>query len=158
MSDRIVLLDHGRVVQEGPPEIIYERPKTRFVADFMGFENIFEGELERFEEGTAVIRLSGSNLHGLWCGDSSPKIGGRVFGAVRAQMVHLGICPSDPKSSLNSVSCKVSTRVYKGKYADLILESPLGQITARIWDLHREFLRPENVWWRKKDCVIGPIG
>jgi len=41
MSDRIVVLNQGRLEQVGRPEEIYERPSTRFVADFMGMENIF---------------------------------------------------------------------------------------------------------------------
>src|SRR5262249_40530591 len=41
LSDRIVVLNQGHLEQVGCPEEIYERPSTRFVADFMGMENIF---------------------------------------------------------------------------------------------------------------------
>ncbi|MEM6942659.1 MAG: ABC transporter ATP-binding protein [Pseudomonadota bacterium] len=43
MSDRIVIMNHGRIEQEGAPGELYERPETRFVADFLGKSNFLEG-------------------------------------------------------------------------------------------------------------------
>src|SRR5437870_4295729 len=45
MASRIAVMRSGRLVQTGPPEAIYERPNSRFVADFVGAVNLFEGEL-----------------------------------------------------------------------------------------------------------------
>src|SRR5439155_5481082 len=45
MASRIAVMDHGRLVQTGPPAEIYERPNSRFVADFVGAVNLFEGEV-----------------------------------------------------------------------------------------------------------------
>jgi putrescine transport system ATP-binding protein len=45
MASRIAVMDRGRLVQTGPPADIYERPNSRFVADFVGAANLFEGEL-----------------------------------------------------------------------------------------------------------------
>ncbi|MFL5334564.1 MAG: ABC transporter ATP-binding protein, partial [Geminicoccaceae bacterium] len=39
LSDQVAILNHGRLVQVGPPEVLYERPRTRFVADFLGKSN-----------------------------------------------------------------------------------------------------------------------
>ena len=47
MSDRIAVMNQGRVEQVGAPTEIYERPRTRFVADFIGEINVFDGRLER---------------------------------------------------------------------------------------------------------------
>src|SRR5713101_3436022 len=44
MSDRIAVMNHGRVEQVGAPTEIYERPRTRFVADFIGEINLFDGQ------------------------------------------------------------------------------------------------------------------
>ena len=41
MADRIAVMNHGRVEQVGGPEELYERPRTRFVADFLGVANLF---------------------------------------------------------------------------------------------------------------------
>jgi putrescine transport system ATP-binding protein len=45
MASRIAVMSRGRLVQTGPPAEIYERPNSRFVADFVGAVNLFEGEL-----------------------------------------------------------------------------------------------------------------
>ena len=44
MADRVAVFNNGRIVQVGPPEEIYERPRTRFVADFVGGSNLVEPE------------------------------------------------------------------------------------------------------------------
>ncbi|MDQ7248755.1 ABC transporter ATP-binding protein [Dongia sedimenti] len=55
MADRIALLDHGKVAQLGRPRDLYERPESRFVADFVGQMNFFEGH--RRGSGFAVAGL-----------------------------------------------------------------------------------------------------
>jgi spermidine/putrescine transport system ATP-binding protein len=57
MSDRIAVMNHGRVEQLGTPEELYERPATRFVADFIGTTNLLHGTVERVEGREATVRL-----------------------------------------------------------------------------------------------------
>jgi putrescine transport system ATP-binding protein len=60
VADRIAVMDHGRLVQVGAPAEIYERPNSRWVADFVGDINLFEGRVgdDRINvEGTAAGRL-----------------------------------------------------------------------------------------------------
>ena len=45
MSDEVVVMDHGRVIQVGTPAEVYERPRTRFIAEFLGTANLFEGQV-----------------------------------------------------------------------------------------------------------------
>ncbi|MCG8548215.1 MAG: ABC transporter ATP-binding protein [Alphaproteobacteria bacterium] len=45
MSDEVVVMDHGRVIQVGTPTEVYERPRTRFIAEFLGTANLFEGQV-----------------------------------------------------------------------------------------------------------------
>ena len=47
MADRIAVMNHGRIEQVGGPEELYERPRTRFVADFLGVANLFRGDGDR---------------------------------------------------------------------------------------------------------------
>ncbi|MFL5778724.1 MAG: ABC transporter ATP-binding protein [Chloroflexota bacterium] len=58
MSDRIAVMRGGRVEQLGTPEELYERPRTRFVADFIGTSNLLTGSIESIDAGRAVVRLS----------------------------------------------------------------------------------------------------
>jgi len=53
MSDRIVVMNQGRIAQVGSPQEVYERPASRFVADFMGATNFLRGEV--LEPGTPMI-------------------------------------------------------------------------------------------------------
>jgi spermidine/putrescine transport system ATP-binding protein len=57
MSDRIAVMNEGKVLQIGPPEEIYERPGTRFVADFIGETNFLEGTVEEIEGDEIVVSL-----------------------------------------------------------------------------------------------------
>ena len=58
MSDRIAVMRAGRVEQLGTPEELYERPQTRFVADFIGTSNLLAGTVEAIHGGTALVRLA----------------------------------------------------------------------------------------------------
>jgi spermidine/putrescine transport system ATP-binding protein len=57
MSDRICIMRDGQIVQMGSPQELYDRPKSRYVADFVGKSNFFEGQVDRVEGPTA--RLTG---------------------------------------------------------------------------------------------------
>ncbi|HYI46660.1 MAG TPA: ABC transporter ATP-binding protein [Actinomycetota bacterium] len=58
LSDRIAVMNNGRILQLGPPSEIYERPRTRFVADFIGQTNFFEGVIESESPELVVVRTA----------------------------------------------------------------------------------------------------
>jgi spermidine/putrescine transport system ATP-binding protein len=59
LSDRIAVMNEGRILQEGTPSEIYERPRTRFVADFIGQTNFFEGVVTDSAGDTRVTTSEG---------------------------------------------------------------------------------------------------
>jgi len=59
MSDRIAVMSGGRILQLDTPHEIYERPATRFVADFIGESNFLEGAILRHEDDQAVVSVPG---------------------------------------------------------------------------------------------------
>ena len=59
MSDRIAVMDRGRVVQVGSPAEIYEDPRTAFVAGFIGEANILDGQTEGRNDGTLTAVACG---------------------------------------------------------------------------------------------------
>ena len=61
MSDRIAVMNRGKVEQIGLPEELYERPATRFVADFMGTTNLLKGSVEAVDGTVATVRLDGGD-------------------------------------------------------------------------------------------------
>ena len=60
LSNRIAVMRAGRVEQRGTPEELYERPRTRFVADFIRTTNLLPGVVDRADDGTAIVRLTGA--------------------------------------------------------------------------------------------------
>src|SRR5690606_37877625 len=65
MADRIAVMSEGQVLQTGAPDDIYERPTSRFVADFIGETNFLEGELVSSDGGIGSVRLpDGTVLRG----------------------------------------------------------------------------------------------
>jgi spermidine/putrescine transport system ATP-binding protein len=85
LSDRIAVMNAGRILQEGTPEEIYERPRSRFVADFIGQTNFFRGEVT--ETGSMiVVREDGGTL--IRCAPAAWATPGmRVAVAVRPEKV-----------------------------------------------------------------------
>lgn len=58
MSDRIAVMHKGRYEQLGQPEELYERPRTRFVAGFLGISNLLQVDPDGSADGYAVVRLA----------------------------------------------------------------------------------------------------
>ena len=89
MSDRIAVMDQGKILQIGTPEEIYERPETRFVADFVGHANVFDGNVKaNIGDGEYIVTCSSidfrcSYLHKL-------NIGQPVSIAIRYEDIRLG--------------------------------------------------------------------
>src|SRR4051794_19815129 len=74
MSDRIAVMNGGHVEQLGTPEELYERPRTRFVADFIGTTNLLRGTVDGSDSGCAVVRLeSGERCRVAGLGDASGR-------------------------------------------------------------------------------------
>jgi len=85
VADRIAVMDRGRLIQVAPPAEIYERPNSRWVADFIGSVNLFEGRVGSDEgtiEGTALGRLRAA-------GKINVEPGATVWVAVRPEKVRL---------------------------------------------------------------------
>jgi spermidine/putrescine transport system ATP-binding protein len=62
MSDRLVVMNAGRIEQLGSPREVYEHPRTRFVAGFIGTSNLISGTVERIEGTTAVLATGPDEL------------------------------------------------------------------------------------------------
>src|SRR5258706_2664036 len=58
MSDRICLMNHGRIDQLGTPSDLYFRPRSMFVADFLGESNLLEGTVERADGAEVDVKLA----------------------------------------------------------------------------------------------------
>lgn len=107
MSDRIGILRNGRLVQEGPPEEIYDCPKSEFAATFLGDANILHGEATengiRLSDGTVITARAGA----------TPVVGSKVICAVRPERIRIGVSSLDSNTE-NQLEGRVSKRVFAG--------------------------------------------
>jgi spermidine/putrescine transport system ATP-binding protein len=87
LSDRIAVMNGGRLLQEGTPMEIYERPRTRFVADFIGETNFFAGVVEDSDGRTTVRMSTGAVLR--CAGSDFARRGMNVVVSVRPETVSL---------------------------------------------------------------------
>ncbi len=158
MSDRIILLRRGNIVQEGPPSDLFDRPANRFVADFMGVENLFQGTLEAVSSGRASVRVGDISVSGVWSGGDAPPAGAQVCVAVRAERVRLGdFAGGEQESRVNSLPCRSGVTIYKGKYVDRTLDTAIGPIKARIWDRDVDLADLAALWWREDECAVTRV-
>jgi spermidine/putrescine transport system ATP-binding protein len=87
MSDRIAVMNRGKVEQLGTPEALYERPATRFVADFIGTTNLLRGEVVSTEADCAIVRLESGETCPV--GRSGRTVGDAVDISLRPEAIAL---------------------------------------------------------------------
>ncbi len=75
MSDRIAVMDRGRVLQVGTPRDIYDHPRNRFVANFIGDTNFLSGRIVKAESGRATVKLVSGATITAHLGDRSGRSG-----------------------------------------------------------------------------------
>jgi putrescine transport system ATP-binding protein len=89
LASRIAVMDRGQVVQVGTPAEIYEFPRTRFVADFVGTTNFFEGTVCGCEPGLVRVQCAEAGGELLVDDAGSFEVGQRVWVALRPEKVRL---------------------------------------------------------------------
>jgi putrescine transport system ATP-binding protein len=89
MSTRIAVMDHGRIVQVGEPSEIYEFPANRFVADFIGSVNLFDGRLKEDFTDHSVIECPEAGADLVAARSVGHAEGHSVSIAVRPEKIHL---------------------------------------------------------------------
>lgn len=110
LADRIVVMKSGAIEQIGTPEEIYNAPVSSFVADFVGFENIFRLEAGLLKTDNGSITLSGQ----------VPSTAGLAW---RPRMVTLGSGPFE---------ATVRGTSFAGNSREYLLDTPLGPIKAEV--------------------------
>lgn len=114
MSDRVFVMNGGRVEQVGSPETIYHQPATSFVADFIGAANILEAEVQS-QSGDRQWQIE-TPIGCLTVDASDPPSANRLRVCWRPEH---GI---EGGASVNALSAKVHHRSFQGNFTDLTLD------------------------------------
>ncbi len=116
MSDRIVVMNAGKIEQAGTPYEIYEKPQTRFVADFIGETNIIGGNVTEIKENYAVLEFGSQEVY---VPNNNYQTGEKMFISVRPEKIHLHTVQQEGKISLKG---RVKEKVYIGSLVKWIID------------------------------------
>ena len=164
LGQRLGVMDRGRIVQVGTPSDIYESPATRFVADFIGSVNMFEGRV-------SDARAEGLHLE---CGELgctlradravSCERGATVWAAIRPEKINISRQPppaAESGAAENSVRGTVREIAYMGDMSIYLVQLASGRMlrvtlpnTTRGGE--RPIARGESVWlsWHGSSPVV----
>jgi spermidine/putrescine transport system ATP-binding protein len=123
MSDRIAVMNRGRVEQIGAPREIYERPNSAFVADFIGSLNTIEVRVDEVVGGFAVMRLDDGDR--IVVPTPGAKAGDTFRAAVRPERIHVNATAADGGSQLHGT---IGELVYLGMYTQVGVDTPAGRV------------------------------
>ncbi|MGR4843754.1 ABC transporter ATP-binding protein [Rhizobium sp. LARHSG275] len=112
MADRIAVMSHGKVVQVATPAEIYEAPNCRFVADFIGDVNIFDGKVASSGNGTVEISVD-SGFSVRVAASETPSAGSAVGFAIRPEKMRVGRTPP-ANASVNAARGELWDIAYLG--------------------------------------------
>jgi spermidine/putrescine transport system ATP-binding protein len=133
MSNRIAVMNRGKTLQVGTPVEIYERPSSRFVADFIGETNFLPGRVAEIEGENAVVSLNGleAEIVGLRQGDFIK--GQSVLVTIRPEKIRL---TEEPVLNHNCLQARVVNTAYIGSDTRVIVDVGPG-IQLNIWEQNK---------------------
>ncbi len=127
ISDRVAVLQGGRIVQIGAAEELFERPRTRFVAEFIGKTNLIDGVAEgpnRVARGRLRLRVASADL----------EPGAPVVISIRPHLIEIGPAEPAPAAGIdaNVLTGTVQRSSYLGDAVDYQVEIDEGGIVLRV--------------------------
>jgi len=156
MSSRIAIIREGRLVQVGSPHELYERPATRFVADFLGRSNFIRGMVSKVYDSGFTYRV-GQESFQQSATTGGVRAGEEVLIAIRPEKISLTEAPLD--SAANRVAGQIRNWNYFGdKFQSTIRTATLGDLTAvtPTWRCSVEPVDSRPVWlnWDDDASVV----
>jgi ABC-type Fe3+/spermidine/putrescine transport system ATPase subunit len=130
LADRVLVLQDGKIVQEGAPKDVFVAPKTAFVAEFVGFDNFFNATVTEGSDSLATVEIGNGNR--LSAATTGPvKAGQHVTAAIRSRLVRVhpydgGIVPE------NSFVGTVSSKAHLGDDVEIVITDGAVDLVARV--------------------------
>lgn len=160
LSDRIAVMNMGRIEQIGSPSEIYEHPQTAFVADFIGDTNLFQGQVESSQEPLLqVITRQGLKF---WVKPSASWVespSNEVVVSVRPEKIQVG----HPNSlgPVNTCDGILKTVMYLGTHVHYVVALENGN-SVTVMQPNRSIDLPEldspvQIYWTAEDCLALPV-
>jgi len=157
MSDRIAVMNDGIIDQIGTPDKIYNKPKTAFVASFIGEMNFLEGKLIRKKDDTLVVKIADFEVI---CerGENDFLEGEDMLVCVRPERISIN---SHIKSG-NEIIAKLKRAIFRGsKFEITVTFNNNIELVSTVEDKgwNKSFNLGENLklGWEKEDTIVFPM-
>lgn len=160
LSDRIAVMNQGRIEQIDSPEQIYRQPKTPFVADFIGDTNLFHGKIEGFYSANLWIITDRGLKMKAQPSDSAAKLtSGTVMVSVRPEDIQLSLHPG--KDEVNSFEGRLRNVMYLGTHMHFLVELTSGDLLTVMQPNTSGYIpgkdTPIYVSWSADNCLALPL-
>jgi len=151
-SDRIAVMNQGRIEQVDDPHTLYTKPRTRFVAGFIGRTNFIEGAANGSEIVFDRFSVAKTAL------ENGAALTGKVTFSVRPQSMRLSRAPSGGAGKGPQVEVKVIERAYLGEYWDYVVTPAHGSTRLRVTAPPLEVYGVgESAWLELDPSQMAPI-
>jgi spermidine/putrescine transport system ATP-binding protein len=138
MSDRVAVMSSGRVEQVDRSAEVFERPRTEFVAEFMGAANFFNAAVEGVAGGELALSIAGGGRFRVRAPEGFGSAGGRVRFVVRPEKLDLRAHDLSPRG-IPSVRVTVEDRVYQGASTMWVVVADSGERLVVLEQNERPF-------------------
>jgi len=157
MSDRVAIMNRGRIVQVGTPSELYEQPASVFAADFLGKSNFLTAQVAAVEVDRLIVDIAGQRL----CHRGptpSVKPGASITFALRPEKIEVSRNAAQPANG-NGLPGRIKGMTYFGPVLELHVDAgPAGELTVHVpaWRHELQYRAGEPVWltWPEDAAVI----
>ena len=147
ISDKVIVMNNAVIAQEGSPKDLYNNPKNKFVANFIGDANVVSVEIESKEGNSYKLRLAEMQINIT----SEHILSGKVYVALRPEKINI-----QNNKSENNINAKVTNASFVGNSYQYILSTNIGKIYVISKDTINTFKINDEVFlsFNEKDVKV----
>ena len=157
MSDRIAVMDQGRVLQIGSPVEIYEQPASRFIAEFIGESNLLTGTVSAVDGADCSITVGDATVTGRLTQNNLVSPGHEVALLVRPEMIRLHALDANEQPKLMGT---VSETIYQGSVVRYRIRVATQELMVEVANrpdlLQLDTTDKVAVYWNADSGVVMP--
>lgn len=156
LSDRVAVMNKGKIEQVGTPSEIYEQPQTAFVADFIGDTNLFEGEIANVDASSVRILTNTKLSIVVARQENTPiELSQGVVVSVRPEKIQLSLYP--PNLQTNCFEGRLVNIMYLGTHINYIVQllngTRINVLQPNTFGNLPDRETPIYAWWEESDCL-----
>lgn len=161
MSSRIGVMEAGRITQIGAPTEIYEHPRSRFVADFIGSINLFEGRVASVSDGVVLVTSDEAGCEIAVEDGENPSVGSTIHVGVRPEKLTVVRGEAAGSGNVNRIAGEVLEVAYLGERSVLHVRTRGGKVIKvsqandrRTGAPHLASGDPVHVTWAPSSSIL----